>query len=66
MNTIALNESSGETMNLPPEQAAIRAKCFHLSGNFVEFPKEDVESSIPARFEKIVHLYSDRLAIKNQ
>jgi len=26
--------------NLPPEQEAIRAKCFHPSGTFVEFPKE--------------------------
>ena len=28
--------------------------CFHPSGTFVEFPIEDVETSIPARFEKIV------------
>ena len=41
-------------MNLPPEQEAIRARCFHPSGTFVEFPIEDVETSIPARFEKIV------------
>ena len=51
-------------MNLPPEQEAIRAKCFHPSGHFVEFRKEDVELSIPERFEKIVQLYPDRLAIK--
>jgi hypothetical protein len=36
----------------PPEQQAIRDKCFHPSGTFVEFPMEDVETSIPARFEK--------------
>jgi len=42
----------------------IRAKCFHPSGNFIEFPKEDVETSIPERFEKIVRLYPDRLAVK--
>jgi len=42
----------------------IRAKCFHPSGKFVEFPTGDVESSIPERFEKIVELYSDRLAVK--
>jgi len=50
--------------NLPPEQQAIRDKCFHRSGTFVEFPIEDVETSIPARFEKIVRLYPDRLAVK--
>lgn len=51
-------------MNLPPEQEAIRAKCFHPSRMFVEFPKQDVEASIPARFEKIVSMYPERIAIK--
>ena len=48
---------------LPPEQQAIRDKCFHPSGTFVEFPIEDVETSIPAGFEKIVRLYPERLAV---
>ena len=51
-------------MNLPPEQEAIRAKCFHPSGTFVEFPEEDVETSIPERFEKIAARYPDRVAVK--
>lgn len=51
-------------MKLPPEQEAIRAKCFHPSGTFVAFPIEDVETSIPARFEKIVRMYPDRIAAK--
>lgn len=42
----------------------IRAKCFHPSGNFVEFRREDVETSIPERFEKIVRMCPDRLAVK--
>ena len=37
---------------------------FHPSGTFVEFPKEDVEASIPARFEKIVQLYGNCLSLK--
>jgi amino acid adenylation domain-containing protein len=49
---------------MPPEQQAIRARCFHPSGTFVEFPKGDVERSIPERFEKVVRMYSDRLAVK--
>jgi len=53
-------------MKLPPEQEAIRARCFHPSGTFVEFPKEDVEISIPARFEKIVRLYPKRIAVKTR
>lgn len=51
-------------MRLPPEQETVRAKCFHPSGRFVEFPAADVETSIPARFEKIVKTYPHRIAIK--
>jgi len=29
---------------LSPEQQAIRVKCFHPSGAFIDFPIEDVES----------------------
>jgi len=53
-------------MKLPPEQEAILAKCFHPSGTFVEFPIEDIETSIPARFEKIVRMYPERVAIKTK
>jgi len=49
---------------LPPEQEAIQAKCMHPSGRFVEFPKEQIEQSIPERFEKIVRQYPDRPALK--
>jgi len=49
---------------LPPEQQAIRDKCFHPSGQFIEFPQEDVETSIPKRFEKIARKFSDRIAVK--
>ena len=45
-------------MRLPPEQETIRAKCFHPRGTFVEFPEEDVETSIPARFELKIPLQS--------
>jgi amino acid adenylation domain-containing protein len=50
--------------NLPPEQQAIRAKCCHPTGTFVEFRKEEVEQSIPDRFERIVRVHSDRLALE--
>jgi amino acid adenylation domain-containing protein len=50
--------------NLPPEQQAIRAKCFHPSGGFEEFSIEDVGKSIPERFEEIVRMYPDRIAVK--
>jgi amino acid adenylation domain-containing protein len=51
-------------MELPLEQQAIRAKCFHPSGRFTEFPRQDVEQSIPARFEKIAARYGDRIAVE--
>ncbi len=49
---------------LPLEQQAIRAKCFHPSETFVEFPKDEIEQSIPERFEKIVRMCPDQLAVK--
>jgi len=36
---------SEKDVNLPLEQQAIRARCFHPSGEFVEFPKEDFVKS---------------------
>jgi amino acid adenylation domain-containing protein len=50
--------------NLPLEQEAIRAKCFHPTGKFVKFPEAAVGASIPERFEKIVRLYPQRQAVK--
>jgi hypothetical protein len=52
-------------MKPPPEQEAIRAKCFHPSGTFVEFSSEDVEQSIPARFETIARRYANRIAVQS-
>jgi len=52
--------------DLPPEQQAIRDKCFHPTGRFVEFKKEEIEQSIPDRFEQIVRKYSNRLAVKTK
>ena len=52
--------------DLPPEQQAIRSKCFHPTGRFIEFKKEEIEQSIPERFEKMVRMYPDRLAVKTR
>ena len=45
-------------------QLSIQERCYHPSGNFIRFEKEDVEQTIPRRFEQQVSLYPDRLAIK--
>ena len=51
---------------LPPEQEAIRAKCFHPTGAFVEFKPEEIEQTITARFEKQVVLFPDQIAVKTR
>jgi len=50
--------------NLPPEQEAIRTKCFHPSGVFTPFPDIALDYSVPHRFEEIVRKYPDRMAIE--
>jgi non-ribosomal peptide synthetase component F len=47
-------------------QHAIWSKCFHPSGSFTEFTKEEVEQSIPSRFEGIVAKHPDRIAVKTR
>ena len=59
-----MSEFPVSSFKLPPEKEALRDRRFHPSGTFVDFPKEDVEKSIPERFEKIVQLYPDRMAVK--
>src|SRR5262249_54351190 len=59
-----MSSPANSNFPLPPEQRAIRAKCFHPSGTFVEFPIAEIEQSISDRFEKIVRLYPERLAVK--
>jgi len=52
--------------DLPPGQRAIRDRCFHPTGKFIEFKKEEIEQSIPDRFEQMAGLYPDRLAVKTK
>lgn len=59
-----MKDHSMRVTKLPPEQQAIRAKCFHPTGTFVEFKEEEIEQSIPDRFEQMVRLYPERLAVK--
>jgi non-ribosomal peptide synthetase component F len=59
-----VNDVSKYITHLPPEQEAIRAKCFHPSGTFVEFKEKEIEQSIPERFEKMVRQFPNRIAVK--
>src|SRR5262245_830700 len=49
---------------LPPEQLAVRARCVHPTGTFVDSKEEEVEQSIPQRFEKIVAKFQNHVAVK--
>ncbi|MGH7835489.1 MAG: hypothetical protein ACREQK_17735, partial [Candidatus Binatia bacterium] len=55
--------SDKPVLDPPPEQRAIRARCFHPTGTFVEFREEEIAQAVPDRFEKIVRMYSERLAL---
>jgi hypothetical protein len=45
-------EFSKPNTKLPPEQAALRAKCFHPTGTFVEFGRDEIEQSIRSGSKK--------------
>src|SRR5262245_50839513 len=51
--------------NPPPEEKATQANGIHAPREIEEFPIEDVETSIPERFEEIVRLYPDQIAVKS-
>jgi amino acid adenylation domain-containing protein len=51
---------------LSPHQRALRDKCFHPTGRFVEFPRQEIEQSLPQRIEKIVRMYPERVAVRTR
>ena len=51
--------------DIPAWQHVIRNKCRHPTGAFVEFDVEDIEQSIPAKFELQVRNFPHRLAVKS-
>ncbi|MCX6048596.1 MAG: hypothetical protein NT075_26125, partial [Chloroflexi bacterium] len=60
-----LNTRSYLQPNLPPEQAALRDKCVHPTGNWTPFAPEEIQQSIPQRFERIAARFADHLALKS-
>jgi amino acid adenylation domain-containing protein len=49
---------------LPVDQQAILSQCFHPTGEWVEFPPDWLERSLPERFEYMVARYPDRIALR--
>ena len=54
------------TSELPLQQQQIRNRCFHPTGKFIEFSKEEIEQSVADRFEQQVRRHPNRLAIKTK
>lgn len=61
-----MREHASSTVDLPLHQQAMRAKCVHPAGTFTPFRKEEIEQSIPERFEQQVRWYPDRLVVKSK
>ncbi len=61
-----MTDSSSPDTPLPARQRAIWAGCVHPNGGFVEFSRDQIEQSIPARFEQQVDRYPARLAVKTR
>ena len=61
-----MRDSPADSARIPKAQLRVLARCKHPKGNFVPFRKEEVEQSIPDRFEKQVEKYSDRIAVKSR
>ena len=59
-----MTDPSQNTFDAYQHQLSILARSFHPSGAFIRFEKEEIEQSIPDRFEEQVRKYPQRIAIK--
>ena len=60
-----LSNSRGES-DLARNQQRIKDSCYHPTGHFIEFKKQDVEKSIPALFETRVRKSPERIALADE
>ena len=61
-----MSDSSRHIADLPLKQQPPRGDRVRPTNPFIEFKKEEIEQSIPDRFEQMVHLYPNRLAVKTK
>jgi amino acid adenylation domain-containing protein len=61
-----MNTLQGSPAGIFEEQIHIREKCFHASGTFKEFEKQDIEQSIIERFEQQANKYPNRVAVRTE
>jgi acyl-coenzyme A synthetase/AMP-(fatty) acid ligase/acyl carrier protein len=60
-----MGDFSEAVETLPPEQRAIRDKCFHPTRTFVEFELDEINQSISNRFEQQAAKYPERIAVRS-
>src|SRR5215510_10650639 len=53
------------SVGFPESQQTVQDRCIHPTGIFVEFKHEEIEQSIPKRFEQQVCKHPDRLSIES-
>ena len=61
-----MNDLSKDSAEAPLKQQPPRGDRVRPTNPFIEFKKEEIEQSIPDRFEKMVRMYPDRLAVKTR
>ncbi len=61
-----MSDLSRPVADFPRWQQSIRNRCVHSTGTFIKFEKGETEQSIPDRFEQMVRMYPDRLAVKTR
>jgi acyl-coenzyme A synthetase/AMP-(fatty) acid ligase/acyl carrier protein len=59
------DRSDAVAANFPPEQRAIRDRCFPPAGTFIEFKQEAIDQSVSERFEQQVAKYPGRIAVRS-
>src|SRR5262245_59090667 len=59
-----MNTFQDKATGIHEQQVCIHAKCFHPSGTFEKYRREEVAQSIVDRFERQAERLSDRLAVK--
>lgn len=59
-----MTEYFGGPATWPLDQQAIWERCRHPAGAFVDFPRQEVEQSVPERFAAQVRRHATRLAVR--
>ncbi len=59
-----MSEAARLPFGTTQSQGKTQGKWFHPSGEFIAFARDEIEQSIPDRFEKLAVEYGQKLAVK--